>query len=120
MKIFVIIISELYPHCRVLIRELIIYELKPAVCPSLADIKECHLAQCIVQGYYTLIQRNLQQIIIALTNISTTHYFMLTFTLDNGLKVEWHHRVTITYPPEEQADVELFISTAVDLVKEML
>ena len=65
------------------------------------EVKLC--AQTIVGGYYTLINKSLPHIVIAITNILVTHYFHLILNPGPQVKIEvkWHYLSKIRYPPEE-------------------
>ena len=97
------------------------YELKPAVSVALGDIKECHLAQTIVEGYYTLLHKSLPYVVVAITNISITHYFKLVLSSESepNVQVVWHHCLQISYPPKEESDLNPFVEAVIDILDEI-
>ena len=78
------------------------------------------MAQTIVEGYYTLLNKTLPHIVVAITNILITHYFKLILSPDSqpNIEVKWHHLFEIRYPPEEESDVKPFVAAVVDILNE--
>lgn len=107
-----------------MIRNLVLYELKQHVAFHLASVSENDLAQAVVEAYYVLLgcDVDLPSIVVALTNVGTTHYFhlKLPITRNNGsssssshsrkLELVWYERVMLRdYPPQKKEDLYEFI-----------
>ena len=78
------------------------------------------MAQTIVEGYYTLLNKSLPHIVVAITNISVTHYFKLVLSPDSQPKVDvvWHKLLEISYPPTDETDLKPFVAAVVDIINE--
>ena len=103
-----------------MIRSLVLYELKQHVASHLASVNENNLAQVVVEAYYALLgcDVNLPSIVVALTDVGTTHYFhlKLPITRNSGsssssssssssrkLELVWYERVMMRdYPPQKK------------------
>ena len=110
-----------------MIRSLVLYELKQHVAFHLASMSENDLAQAVVEAYYALLgcDVDLPSIVVALTDVGTTHYFhlKLAITRNSGsssssssssrsrkLELVWYERVMLRdYPPQKKEDLYEFI-----------
>ena len=93
-------------------KHLVLYEVKKGVSAHLSTVNEKNLAQTIVEGYYCLLGCGVTYIIVALTDIATTHYFKLKLltTGERKLEVIWYYSVTFpVYPPTSAKDLTPFL-----------
>lgn len=106
------------------ISSLILYELKQHVAAHLASVCENDLAQAMVEGYYALLgcDVDLSSIVVALTDVGTTHYFKLKLPItrnsssssssshSRNLELVWYEKVELSdYPPQKKEDLFAFI-----------
>ena len=59
------------------LKHLILYEVKKEVDYHIHNAKAKDIAQTFVEGYYTLIGQQTTSIVIALTSVAVTHYFLV-------------------------------------------
>lgn len=99
-------------------RMLVVFELKQSSSPYLANVKVMHLAQVLVQGYYALLgNSSLCTIVVALTDIATTHFFKLKLPstrpiagVPKNVDLVWHKCLMLPrYPPTQEEDLFTFI-----------
>ena len=119
------------------VRPLILYELKPSISSYVRTLHVPSLAQTLVQGYYALLgaHKELTSVVVALTDISTTHYFKLRFplakrgtrTADNPadlpkqMELLWYKCIDLPdYPPTEKEHFYLFIEHFHQVLNEIL
>ena len=92
---------------------------------SLVDGK--HLAQTLVEGYYTMLGRECASVVMALTDVASTHYFKVRLPITRGgelsrsLEVEWHTTCILqAYPPAQMKDLDPFITAVHAILDECL
>ena len=82
-------------------------------------MNENNLAQVVVEAYYALLgcDANLPSIVVALTDVGTTHYFHLkcpvtrrSSSSSRKLELIWYEKVSLkNYPPQRKEDLYEFI-----------
>ena len=92
---------------------------------SLVDAK--HLAQTLVEGYYTMLSRECDSVVMALTNVASTHSFKVRLPITRGgqlsrsLEIEWHTACILqAYPPFQMKDLDPFITVVHAILNECL
>ena len=106
------------------LKTLVSYELKQSVACHITSLNPSHLAQTIVQGYYALLGAS-QDVVLALTDIGTTHYFKLKIPstraannmVPRHLELEWYKKIVLPqYPPSKKYTFECLHYTITELV----
>ena len=109
------------------VRMLVLFELKPSLSSYLTNVKVSHLAQALVQGYYALLG-SASTIVVALTDIATTHFFKLKLKstrsrdeVPRNIDLVWYKCLVLPrYPPTRKEDLFQFIEYFHFIINEVL
>lgn len=103
-----------------------LYELKKEVSSFLSNVNDKHLAQTLVEGYYTMLGGKCDSIVVALTDIAATHYFKLKLPTtrpsasERSCEVVWHHAVVLDkYPLSSKEQLNPFITFVHHVIDEL-
>ena len=78
-------------------RTKVIYELKHAVNQTLPLVEPKYLIEVFLQAYYVMQYEKLKELLACLTDLTTWHYFKLTFA-NHTLEIEAHAKVRMVLP----------------------